>query len=121
MTFTEFDTLLESMFDEMRAMSTGKGIEYANNDADRLANFKEIANEIGVSAEVVCYVYMMKHMRAIASYVKCGKVHSGEGIEGRIRDAQLYLALLNGLIVEKQREEDKQLVLPGAVDARICR
>jgi hypothetical protein len=102
MTHKAFEALVEEQFEEMRSMGYAKGIEYSNNEADRLANFKEVGIEAGVDAQVVCYLYLMKHMRAIASYVKHGKGFSNEPIEGRIRDAQLYLALLNALIVDQR-------------------
>lgn len=99
MTFQEFDAQLEQTFTEMRLLGDDKGREYANNDQeDRLANFTRIARAYNVSATLVCAIYLEKHLDAIRSYVRLGKTLSEEKIEGRIRDAQLYLSLLEALI-----------------------
>lgn len=99
MTFQEFDAQLEQTFTEIRLLGDDKGREYANNDQeDRLANFTRIAKAYNVSATLVCAIYLEKHLDAIRSYVRLGKTLSEEKIEGRIRDAQLYLSLLEALI-----------------------
>jgi len=98
MTHAEFDAHLERIFEEMRNLGVTKGIEYAG-DADRFDNFNSIADETGIPRITVAWIYLAKHMRAIASYVRSGRVLS-ESIHGRIRDAQLYLALIDGMIHE---------------------
>jgi hypothetical protein len=104
MTFDEFEVLLDKMIEEERAMRVTKGKEYAHTESDRLANFKRIAGEVGISPLKVWYVYFKKHVDAIASYVALdGVIFSNESIEGRILDARVYLSLLRGLI-EDQRE-----------------
>ena len=99
MTFKDFDALLERAFEEMRKLGASKGKEYANNEQeDRLANFTRIAKAYGISPEIVCAIYMEKHLDAIRSFVRTGREFSDEKIQGRIRDAQLYLSLLEGII-----------------------
>lgn len=110
MTHDEFTALLETHFQEMRHIGQGKGREYASTD-DRLSNFKEIARTCGVSPITVLYIYMEKHMRSIASYVRHGQVFSNEPISGRIRDAQLYLSLLDALILDMEKEANPQQAL----------
>jgi len=99
MTFQEFADLQASTHDEIKVLTTTKGVEYANS-ADRLANFKEVAREVGVKPEVVAWVFLTKHMRSIAQFIKSGQTHS-EPIHGRIVDAILYLELLDALIQEE--------------------
>jgi len=99
MTFQEFDKLQAGIHDEIKALTNTKGVEYANS-ADRLANFKEVAREVGVKSEVVAWVFLTKHMRSIAKFIKSGQVHS-EPIHGRIVDAILYLELLDAIIQEE--------------------
>jgi hypothetical protein len=48
MTFPEFDKVFDDLIVQCRLMRDTKGKEYANKETDRLANFKEIANELGV-------------------------------------------------------------------------
>jgi len=103
MTFPEFDSLMDKYYQKMVSMRSTKGKEYANHDTDRLANFKEIAQEIGISPEAVLLVYSKKHGRAIDNYCKTGNSYSEENIKGRITDRILYDFLLLGLIEDKEK------------------
>jgi hypothetical protein len=100
MTIEEFDKLFVTMCEEERDLLMRKGIEYSGKE-DRLANFKKLANDLGLNPKQVLFVYLTKHLDSIRSYIKNGKVMSNESIEGRIADARNYLALLRGLIEEK--------------------
>jgi hypothetical protein len=48
MNFQEFDKTFDDLIAKCRVMRDTKGKEYANTETDRLANFKDIANELGV-------------------------------------------------------------------------
>ena len=80
-----------------------KGADYTGGNADRLHNFKDNAKILDIDPETVWAVYFMKHIAAIMTYVKDGKVQS-ENITGRIDDAINYLYLLEGLIEDKRAE-----------------
>lgn len=103
MTFEQFDSLQAALHVNIVSMTSTKGHEYANSD-DRLANFKEVAAEIGITPEQVLLVYLKKHMRSVDAYCKNGKVFS-EPIKGRIIDAILYLELLAALIEDRQMSD----------------
>lgn len=77
-----------------------KGADYTRHSADRLANFKRGAEGLGLSPLQVWAVYFSKHVDAIMSFVKTGKVES-EAIEGRFDDAINYLYLGEALIREQ--------------------
>lgn len=100
MTFQGFELLQTELHNEIVGLTSTKGREYANS-GDRLANFKVLAADVGVKPEVICYTYLMKHMRSIAQFVKSGQVQSTEPIHGRIVDAILYLELLDAIISEE--------------------
>lgn len=100
MKFTEFDAVQAEIFAKCVEMKTSKGVEYANSD-ERFGNFNRLAERLGVSRNQVLYVYLTKHMDAIESYIRFGKVKS-EPIEGRIVDAITYLTLLAGMIREDE-------------------
>jgi hypothetical protein len=106
-TFPEFDKLMDRYYSKMVEMRRTKGKEYANSETDRLANFKDIAKELGLTPEAVLLVYSKKHGRAIDNYCKTGTSHSEENIKGRITDRILYDFLLLGLIEDKEHEELK--------------
>lgn len=97
----DFFRLIAQMQDEeMRILKT-KGTEYTRADDDQLANFKRIAESLGLDPLVVWSVYFHKHIDSIFHFVKAGKVLS-EDIKGRFQDARNYLALGYALIKEKQ-------------------
>ena len=100
MTIDEFDKLFVKMCEEERELLMQKGIEYSGK-VDRLANFKRLANDLGLLPVQILWVYLTKHLDSIRSYLKNGKVMSNETIESRIADARNYLALLRGLIEEE--------------------
>ena len=78
-----------------------KGADYTGGNEDRLNNFKESARALNLTDLEVWAVYFLKHIAAITTYVKDGKVQS-ENIKGRIDDAINYLYLLEGLIDDKR-------------------
>ena len=104
MTFEEFDSLLEKMSEEEKVIAQTKGKEYTQGD--RLDNFKRLAQELGISSKQVLWIYLKKHLDSILHFIKeesfSDNVSLSEPIEGRIKDARVYLSLLRGLI-----EEDK--------------
>ncbi len=78
-----------------------KGEEYTVSDEDKFKNFKSIAERMGLSAEQVTMIYLLKHMDSIRNYIHTGKESSEESIMGRIHDARNYLLLLGGIIEER--------------------
>lgn len=97
-------------FRSLRTYDTGvrwklcdeKSIEYTRgNKDDRLVNFRNRAEELGLSWEIAWAVYFMKHVDAILEYCKTGKKGS-EGIRSRIYDSQNYLDLLLGKVSEDE-------------------
>jgi hypothetical protein len=100
MTFEEFDKVLDAMIAEEREIGKTKAVEYTQGD--RLDNFKRLAKELGVDPKIVLWVYLKKHLDSIASYIRTNKTYS-EPIEGRIKDARVYLSLLRGLVEEEKK------------------
>lgn len=100
MTFDEMTDLVEAEFQKIRDIRATKGTEYAPIE-DTLADFKEVAASCGVTPYQVWQVYVEKHQRAIATWVREGDVKS-EAIEDRIRDVVVYHLLLLGLIADKE-------------------
>lgn len=104
----DFDAVVSSTFDSIRALLVVKGGEYANSE-DRLANFKRGAALTGCTPLQVLFVYMSKHYDAVASFVQtsaAGKTRpSSEPIEGRLDDLINYCLLAKGLIGEETGKE----------------
>jgi hypothetical protein len=106
-----FESLYKTFEVAERDLLISKRSEYAA-DADVLANFKVTANQLGVSPEEVCLVFMMKHVQAIAKAAMKPETRLGwggtgatEGFSQRISDARNYLVLLSALIYERETKK----------------
>ena len=80
-----------------------KGSDYSGMN-DRHRNFKEAGSSAGVSPLVAWWIFFKKHLDAIATYVREGKVQS-EPIQERFKDARNYLDL--GAALVRDVEEKK--------------
>jgi len=83
-------------------MRDSKGKEYAH-DENRFANFDRLAKELNLDRKKILWVYLTKHLDSIISFINESKEFSSEPINGRVRDAILYLALLDGMIAEEKQ------------------
>jgi hypothetical protein len=108
MTFKEFMNLRDTFDRQCREILDKKGASYAGK-SDKLANFKRIAERLGVSPLVVWSVYFMKHVDAILQYVKDG-VQSPEGIAENFKDARNYIDLGYALGKEIVDGEDEAVL-----------
>lgn len=102
-------SLQSDLFAECEKMAVTKGVEYANNDLDRLANFKEVGASLGISSIQVLMTYTLKHIRAIESYAKSHVIYSDELMRSRIIDIITYMSLLEGLIIDELASQSKEL------------
>lgn len=106
MTHPEFNEFQKKLLEEVVGMNDTKGREYANGD-DRFGNFNRLALALNFKNYQICYVFLTKHIDAIASYCRTGQTFSNESIRGRIVDAITYLTLLAGMIETEYAEIDK--------------
>lgn len=113
MTDKEWDRHLLDFHDRMRQVGEAKGREYARS-ADRLANFKRLAEEHSVNPETVAHILLTKHLDSISYFVasleRLGTLQAAnatvsELIMGRFVDAANYLVLLAALLVERGERE----------------
>ncbi len=111
MTNQEFENLREEFLSKEVELLEWKGGEYGSY-CDRLLNFKEIANFVGLDGTAICLLYLLKHIQSITLAIKNNK-HSdkwfwqdekGEGLKQRIADARNYLLLLAACIEEELEE-----------------
>ena len=93
--------LISYIFVQVQNMHTSGQKEYAMDEDNVFANFQRIANQTGNSQEMVLWIYLMKHIDGIASYIK-GHKSQRENVEGRLTDAIVYLCILWGMIEEKK-------------------
>ena len=105
----EYDQIVQETIENIKELSSLKGGEYAG-DNDRLANFRSIAQALGLNMEQVWAVYAAKHWDAIMQYVKDlgeGKTRERlESIAGRADDLIVYLILFKAMFIERTLKED---------------
>ena len=114
MTFGDFDKFQAELLAEVVGMRNTKGREYAGTE-DRFANFRRLADDLGIPDYQVGWVYTRKHLDSIASYMKNGKTFSSETIRGRFVDAIVYLTLIAGMLEERALVAD-DLKVQGITD-----
>jgi len=83
-----------------------KGHDYTQGNGDRLFNFKEVATMTGLTPLQVWSIYWLKHVFAICTFVKDGKVRS-EAIDSRFYDENNYNLLGLALIQEARNATTK--------------
>lgn len=108
MTDQEFAEFYTGFEDDMLRTLDAKGHDYTRGaeigESDRLANFKTVAGMLGLTPLQVWAVYYLKHVFAILTYIKTGKVQS-EGMRGRFLDAANYAVLGAAIHKEKLDQE----------------
>ena len=101
MKHNEMLVMIDSIFTQVEQMHTEGQKEYAMTEDNVFANFERIANQTGFDREMVLWIYLMKHIDGIASYLK-GHKSQREDVRGRLTDAIVYLCILWGMIEEKK-------------------
>jgi hypothetical protein len=102
----EFDTLVDLSRARQDNLLEVKGADYTRQNPDRLWNFKNTANSVGLTPMQVWAIYASKHWDALMTYVKTGKVES-EAIRSRFDDLHNYLYLGEGLIQEAEATKEE--------------
>ena len=97
MKHNEMLRLINAIFEQVESMHTEGQKEYAMDEDNVFANFERIANQTGQNKEMVLWVYIMKHIDGIASYLR-GHRSQREEVQGRLTDAIVYLCILWGMI-----------------------
>lgn len=86
----------------MAEMGTRESKLYRRKAADYsdpnnvFSHFEKEAKKLHLTPQQVLMVYLEKHLSAISKYANTGEVDN-EGIDGRIADARIYLALLSAM------------------------
>ena len=99
---SDFLTLIDDTFNEMKRLTATKGAEYKGSGGGQFDNFVRYSSRAGLTVGQAWLVLFAKHLDAIDTFIrddsqKVGRVRS-EPINGRIDDAILYLVLLKGMV-----------------------
>lgn len=99
----EMMKLIKTIFEKVKEIHTEGQKEYAMDEDNVFANFERIATQMDIDRETILWVYFMKHVDGIASYLK-GHRSQREDVTGRLTYAIVYLCILWGMI-ESQKEK----------------
>lgn len=105
---SEFQTHLKKLCTDLFITSESGQKEYALN-TDAFDNFDRLADKLGLDRKQILMVYMEKHLDGIVSYIK-GHRSQRESVHGRIRDAMVYLALLDAMIMEEEAFQSEKVM-----------
>jgi len=97
----EMVKLMNTIFDSILKMHKEGQKEYAHDEDNVFANFDRIANQTNTDKKFVLWIYLMKHIDGIASYIN-GHKSQREDVRGRITDALVYLIILWAMINEDE-------------------
>ena len=92
---------IKGIFDKVQSMHIAGQKEYAHDEDNVFANFERIANQMNTDKKFILWVYFMKHVDGIASYIN-GHQSQREDVRGRLTDAIVYLIILWAMIDEDQ-------------------
>ena len=93
----EMIELMNTIFDSILKMHKEGQKEYAHDEDNVFANFDRVANQTNADRKFVLWIYLMKHVDGIASYIN-GHKSQREDVRGRITDALVYLIILWAMI-----------------------
>jgi len=97
------DFFLSVIFEQMMAVCDVATREYATED-NIFANFERLSEDLAITREQVLWVYLRKHLDGIVSWIN-GFTSQREPVEGRIKDAMVYLGLLWCMEADRKAEE----------------
>ena len=83
---------------KQKSILLSKGDDYANED--RLSNFKEVANLVGITPEQVSLVFLATKLTRLTNLLKKAKKPNHESIQDTILDMANYCILLDEILNE---------------------
>ena len=93
--------VMNKIFHTSRDMHIKGQKEYAMSEDNVFANFERIGEQTGFDKKMVLWIYLMKHIDGIASYLK-GHKSQREDVTGSLTDAIVYLCILWGMIEDEK-------------------
>lgn len=99
---------MKRVFDSCEATRGEGQKEYAGGE-DAFGNFNRLATRLDLDRNKVLWTYLEKHLDGIISYIN-GHKSQRESVHGRIKDAIVYLILLDGMISESDPERSESNV-----------
>lgn len=89
--------IMETIFQECRALREAGQKEYAHSNENALSNFEKLASDLQITREKILLIYFKKHYDGVVSWVN-GHKSQREDVRGRINDMIAYLCLLRAMV-----------------------
>ena len=105
MNWEEYEKNIESLFSFCKVIIKSKGRTYARGE-NPLGNFNRLSQILGTDRKRILLIYFYKHLDAIIAHINEQREDT-EDIKSRIADAINYLAILYAMIVEDEKDGNK--------------
>ena len=106
MTKKTYQKLVKKFWTEIEGTREEGQKEYARDDENIFANFERVSSSLNINREKALMTYLLKHIDGIISYID-GHHSQREEVDGRIKDAIVYLLLLWAMVSEKNFKSEK--------------
>ena len=98
----DLDAHIDGMIKDILALREAGQKEYAHGETDNVFNnFMRLAGQLDTPKEKVLWTYLAKHLDGIVAHIK-GHRSQREPVHGRVKDAIVYLILLDAMFVEAE-------------------
>ena len=91
--------VMELLFEECKSTRESGQKEYAHGQENAFRNFEALAAELDLNRKKILWIYIKKHLDGILAAIN-GHISQREPVRGRIKDAIVYLCLLEGMFEE---------------------
>ena len=98
---SSMECLMSQVFSSCQLLREAGQREYAHNEDNVHANFERLGAELRLPREEVLWIYLRKHLDGILAWIK-GHTSQRESVHGRIRDAIVYLCLLDAMATDDE-------------------
>ncbi len=105
--------LMDVIFKECQATREQGQKEYAHDTENALANFERTASELGISRELVWYVFAKKHWDGMLAYIN-GHTSQREDVRGRLKDLIVYIVLLWAMVDDNETKRSNNETIMGS-------
>ena len=97
---SDYNNYLRDLCDDLISTAKSGQLEYSLS-ADAFDNFNRLSADLQLDRKLILFVYMKKHLDGIISYIR-GHKSQRESVHGRIKDAIVYLTILDAMISEEE-------------------
>jgi len=102
MTQADYDTITQELMGLAADIEAAKRPGYTMGSADVLANFKRVAQRLGITPAQAWGTYFLKHIDALVAIMTQPDLPVAEAAPGRFADALNYLRLGYALWAEER-------------------